>query len=146
MYEIGTVSKIIQNDRNVYFLGINDINSSGMNICSDIENIYKSLDSLWHKIIEFGNVEEELAIPLIGSGRAGIANATTEKICQAIIDLFITAVLNNNSKITKHLIIYVHKKNLQNFSMSKMIGYLQYKCNFYDSEPVRKNQNKGFMI
>ena len=133
VYDIGTVSQIQQNKRNVYFVGINDLNEAGNNKNSNIDDIYKALNSLWEYIIKFGHVEEELAIPLIGTGRAGIANATTERICNAIIDLFITAIRNNNSRITKHLIIYVHKKDIQNFNFGKMKEILHYKCNSYDT-------------
>ena len=56
-----------------------------------------------------GNLED-VAIPLIGTGRAGIRNVTREKVVKEIINSFMES--SKQRKVTENLIICVHPFDL----------------------------------
>lgn len=125
VYEIGTVSKIIQNNRNVYFLSLNHINENGQNIDRNMTDFYTSISQLWDFIRLKGNIEE-LAIPLIGSGKAGICDLTTEEAFKEIARSYIGYARNN--KILTELIIYIYPKDLKKINLRKLKTFLEIEC------------------
>lgn len=130
IYNVGTIAKTVQGNRRVYFFAMNDINQYGQNINRDMDTIFRSLNGLWLNIIEKGHTEVELAIPVIASGRAGIAEATKETMIEAIVDTFISAVQNNSSIITKHLKIVIFPDDVKIINLSYMKEYIKYRCIF----------------
>lgn len=130
VYPVGTVAKIEQGDRHVYFVALNDINEHGQNIDHNIEDVYHALNGLWDGIKRKGHKEEKLAIPLIGSGHADIADATKNEIVKTIIDYYVSFVQNDRACITNNLEIYINPKDLDAIDYSAAVDYLTYRCHF----------------
>lgn len=141
VYNIGTIAKTTQGDRRVYFLALNDINQYGQNTNHDIDTAFNALNGLWQNIIEKGNTESELAIPVIASGRAGIAEATKETMMKAIVDTFISAIQNNSSTITKHLKIIIFPDDIKKINLSDIKEYVKYRCTFAHKDSSNKIGN-----
>ena len=78
-------------------------------------------------------MENKLAIHLIGSGHLGIANITYYESAKSIIDTFIVFIQNTNKKITNHLKIVIHYKDLNKIDIEKLNEYIKYRCMFYKS-------------
>ena len=90
------------------------------------------MTSLWNYIESFGHTED-LAIPLIASGRAGI-NITKEKCLFDIVDTFISKTIN--SKIVTNLIIYIYPGDLLNINYSRIVEYISYKTKYLRESKV----------
>lgn len=86
-YPIGTVAKINHNKKHYYFLAVCDINNSGRTINQGIDNVKTSLKGLIKFILDRGYCDT-LAMPLIGTGRAAIQEATIEGVLEMTIDSF----------------------------------------------------------
>lgn len=130
VYDVGTVAKITQNNRRVYFLALNSINQHGQNIDHSIDMVFSALEGLWRNIIEKGNTENVLSIPLIASGRAGIAEATKDTVIKAIVDSFIATIQNSSSVSTKHLRIIIYPEDIEKVNLPEIKDYIQYRCAF----------------
>lgn len=128
-YPLGTVAKVDHNNKHFYFVAINDVNENGKPINQDYRNVNKAFNGLFEAINKFGHYDD-LAMPLIGTGRAAIKEATIDKVVQETIDRF----LNNNDKIARKLIICINPKDYvdDKVDMKKIIKYLEYKCIFED--------------
>ena len=127
VYDIGTVAHVIQNDRNVYFLALNDINSHGQNENRNSNDFYTALDKIWLYIRQCGNTEK-VSIPLIGSGHAGISEITKECALKEIVKSYIGQV--QNYKILDELIIYIHPSDLEHVNISKIKKFVENECMF----------------
>lgn len=130
VYPIGTVAIVSQGNRHVYLVALNNINEHGQNSSRSIEDVYIALNGLWDGIAQKGHKEEQLAIPLIGSGHAGIAEATKDEMIKAIIDSYISYVQNSNTNITDDLRIYIHPHDLKSIDYGAAIDYMRYRCMF----------------
>jgi len=82
---------------------------------------------LFEAINKFGHYDD-LAMPLIGTGKAAIKEATIDKVVQETIDRF----LNTNDKISRKLIICLSPKDYTDgkVNMKKIANYLDYRCKF----------------
>ena len=127
VYDIGTVAHVIQNDRNVYFLALNDINSHGQNENRNPNDFYTALDKIWLYIRQCGNTEK-VSIPLIGSGHAGISEITKECALKEIVKSYIGHV--QNYKILDELIIYIHPSDLEHVNIGKIKKFVENECMF----------------
>lgn len=130
VYPVGTVSKIRQNNRNVYFLGLNDINSDGQNKNRNPNDFYTAIDKLWLYIRHKGNTEEA-SIHLIASGRAGIKEFTKEFALKEIIKSYIGQV--QNYKILTKLTIYIYPTDLKSINIKKMKKIVENQCLFAEA-------------
>lgn len=134
-YDVGTVAKIRNNNRNFYFLGLNDINCDGQNEKRDINDFYVSLDKLWLFIKKKGNTEIA-AIPIIGSGRAGFSIKKEEALFE-LVNSYIGQI--QNDKILTELVVYIHPSDLQHIDVKRMLKYIENQCLFASN----KNYNLG---
>lgn len=141
IYEIGTTAKIRHNDRWVYMVALNDINNHGQNCSRKAEDLYTALNGLWTFISEKGNNENEISIPLLASGRAGIVEITKERAIESIIDTFIVFTQNSRSKITGHLKIVIYPPDLETIDVKRIKDYLKYKCLFTIKSNPNVNEN-----
>lgn len=128
-YPLGTVSKVSFNGIHYYFVAIADINKFGKPINTSFQNIQIALESLWNQLEIRGHIEN-LAIPLIGTGKAGIKDATREKVIKEIIFSFIAS--SQERKITERLIICIHPLDLaqKDLSLRELDKYLKYMCKY----------------
>lgn len=128
-YPLGTVSKVTYNGVHYYFVAIADINKYGKPINTSFQNVQIALESLWNQLELRGHIEN-LYIPLIGTGKAGIKDATREKVIKEIIFSFVA--FSKEKKITEKLIICVHPLDLEqkDLDIVELSEYLRYMCRY----------------
>lgn len=126
-HPIGTVAKVDHKGKHYYFIAINDVNEYGKPINQEYENINKALKGLLETINNSGHYDD-LTMPLIGTGRAAINEATIEKVIEKIIDTF----LASNRKIARKLTICIRPKDYLEGRLDLNIinDYIDYKCKF----------------
>ena len=126
-YPIGTVVKINYKRKHFYFVAINDVNEYGKPTGQTIENVSVCLNSIINTIQKIGHCDT-LCIPLIGSGKAAIQEATKERVFQKTVDCFI----QSKDKIVNKLIISISPKDYinGNIDLKRIKSYLDYKCEF----------------
>lgn len=126
-YPIGTVAKIDHKDKHYYFVAINDVNIYGKPENQRYENVEVALNGLLATINKLGHCDE-LAIPLIGTGRAAIREATIEKVVENIVDRF----LKSQDKLVRKLIICIRPMDYleDRVNMKTIEKYIDYKCEF----------------
>ena len=144
VYPVGTVSKItFGEERHAYFFALNDVNQNGQNTQRQMDVVYDALNGLWNGILIKGHTDSEMSIHLVASGRAGISEATRIKSFKIIVESFLMQVVNSGSKITDHLNIVVHPKDLPNFDFGDAAEFLKYKCRFVSTLGKRQNVGNG---
>lgn len=139
-YEIGTTCKISTQSRHAYFLAVADVNKYGKPENVTFDKITSALVCFWQKLNEFGHLENIL-MPIIGTGKAGIQDASRDKIIQEIIFSFIVAA--REMKVTENLIICIHPKDFiqKNIHWDDLCEYLQYTCKYqYIENNVREGK------
>lgn len=126
-FPVGTVAKVDHNGKHYFFVAITDVNKYGKPVNQKFANIEKAISGLFATINKLGHCDE-LAMPLIGTGRAAIQDATIERVVEYIIDRFI----NTNDKIAKKLTICISPKAyLEGYADLNKIGkYVVYRCEF----------------
>ena len=131
-YPIGTVAKIDYKKKHFYFVAINDVNEYGKPIGQSIGNVNIALTAVTDAIKRMGHYDI-LCIPLLGSGRAAIQEATKENVFQKTVDCFI----QSNDKLVSKLIISVHPQDYLDgkIDLNRMEKYLDYKCEFRKIAP-----------
>ena len=131
-YPIGTVAKVDHKGKHYYFVAINDVNEYGKPINQEYENINKALKGLLETINTSGHYDD-LVMPLIGTGRAAINEATIEKVVENIVDTF----LASNRKIARKLTICIRPRDyLEGRADLKIINdYIDYRCRFHQNSP-----------
>lgn len=127
-YPIGTVAKVDYKGKHFYFVAINDVNQYGKPIGQTIQNVTTALLGVITAIQRMGHCDT-LCIPLIGSGKAAIQEATKEIVFQKTVDCFI----ESKDKIISKLIISISPKDYFNgeVDLNRMEKYIDYKCEFY---------------
>ena len=128
-YAMGTTCKISIGQEHVYLLAVADINKYGKPQNVKLENITQSLVSFWQQLNEIGHLES-IIIPVIGTGRAGIKDASRDKIIQETIFSFIAAA--REMKVTENLVICIHPSDFleKNLHWDDLCEYLQYSCKY----------------
>lgn len=126
-YPIGTVAKVTHKKKHYYFVAICDVNEFGKPIRQNYGNVTDALNGLITTINRCGHCDD-LAMPLIGTGRAAIREATIDKVVQDTIDFF----LDSNDKIAKKLVICISPKDYSDgrVNIKKIANYLEFKCEF----------------
>lgn len=133
-YPIGTVSKVTHDRKHFYFVAIADINEHGKPINTKFENVQLALEGVWRELENKGHIEN-LAIPLIGTGRAGIKGASRKKVIQETIFSFVASA--KERKITEELQICIHPLDLahKDLDLQDLNEYLHYMCKYrYEEE------------
>lgn len=126
-YPIGTVAKVDHKGKHFYFVAINDVNQYGKPIGQTIENVSAALGAVTDAIKRMGHYDT-LCIPLLGSGKAAIQEATAENVFQQTVNRFV----QSNDKLASKLIISVSPKDYLDgkIDLNRMEKYLDYKCEF----------------
>jgi hypothetical protein len=128
-YPLGTVSKVTYGGKHYYFVAIADINEYGKTVNTKFENIQLALEGLWSQLENRGHIEN-LALPLIGTGRAGIKDASRRRVIQEIIFSFVAS--SKERKITENLLICIHPLDLEHkdLELEELKEYLRYMCEY----------------
>lgn len=137
-YACGTVAKITHTNNRYYFLGLADVNKNGKPN-AEYENILIALQGLWDYLLENGHIEN-LVIPIIGTGKAGIAEATRMKVLKDTIYSFVA--MSNEKKITNNLILCIHPDDLldNKINIDEVFEFVDYLSKYkYDELDTRKN-------
>ena len=130
-YECGTVSEINYMNNRYYFLGLADVNKNGTPK-AQYENILIALQGLWTYLEEHKHIDK-LVLPILGTGRAGIAEATRMKVIKDTISSFVA--FSSEVKITDNLILCIHPKDLINnkIDIDEVFEYVDYSSKYkYD--------------
>lgn len=112
-YEFGTVAKVSADDREVYFVAIDELDKQGV-ATSSLENVRQSLSKLWRYIGDYGEVGE-LVIPILGTKGAKI-QVPREVMIIEIINSFINATYSGK-KFCESLIIVVYEEDYRNHNI-----------------------------
>lgn len=126
-YKIGTVAKINNANRKVYFTALNDINEYGKPINLHGDELIKTIGELLEFMKKQGHIEP-LAIPLIGSGKLGDQKYSRNRVLMELIDAFVCSATND--KICDNIIIYILPEDFEFVDLKKIKAYINYKCNF----------------
>lgn len=128
-YSIGAVSKFTHGNKHYYFLAIADVNSCGKVINGKFDNITLALEGFWNYMSMYGHTEN-IAIPLIGTGKAGIQGITREQVIKTEIVSFLA--FNQDKKVTERLEIYIHPEDLikKDIDLKEISIFLCYKCKY----------------
>lgn len=126
-YPLGTVAKVDIKGKHFYFVAINDVNRYGKPINQDYNNVDIALEGLLKAILMFGHCDD-IAMPLMGTGRAAIREATLENVIEDTINKFVSS----QDKIVRKLTIAIRPKDyLEDKLDLKRVGkYIDYKCEF----------------
>lgn len=120
--------------KHFYFVAINDVNEFGKPIGQSNDNINIALTAVADAIKRMGHYDT-LCIPLLGSGRAAIQEATKENVFQRTVDYFI----QSDEKLASKLIISVKPEDYldKKIDLERIGKYLDYRCEFGKMEPER---------
>lgn len=126
-YPIGTVAKVDVTGKHFYFVAVNDVNKYGKPINQQYNNVTTALKGLLEAILLFGHCDD-IAMPLIGTGKAAIREATLETVIENTVNSFV----NSQDKITRKLTICIRPKDYLEEKLDlKQVGkYIDYKCEF----------------
>ena len=140
-YLIGTVSKVTYYNKHYYFLAIANVNNNGKVTDGCFDNITCALEGFWNFMAEHGHTEN-VAIPVIGTGKAGINGISREEIIKIIILSFLA--FNQDKKITERLEIYIHPSDLikKNINLKELGEYLYFKCKYSNMERNREHSGR----
>lgn len=112
-YPMGTVIPINTHGKTFYFTAMADLNEHG-NASTSVDNVKQALKGLWNHVREVGELQE-LAIPLIGTGR-GRVKMSRKKMIALIAESFVVA--SEQSKFTEKLVIVIRPEDASNFGVN----------------------------
>lgn len=112
-YPLGTTIPITTHGETFYFTAMASLNEQG-NASTTVDYIKSSLDGLWDHVCESGELQE-LAVPVIGTGRGRLRNSR-KQIIASIAESFVKA--SEEGKITNKLIIVVRPSDADEFSVN----------------------------
>ena len=132
-YPIGTVSRVNAKGKRAYFLADSDINKNGVPIDADAEDVAQALDGLWNALSSEGHTET-YSIPLLGTGRARVRDASRLDVSQQIILSFLAATKEH--KVTENLIICIYPKDFENCHWDELCEFLNYQSQYSNVKPI----------
>ena len=121
------MAKVDVRGKHFYFVAINDVNKYGKPINQTYHNVDIALKGLLNAILLFGHCDD-IATPLMGTGKAAIREATLENVVKETVNIFV----DSKDKIARKLTICISPKDYLEDKMDlKRIGkYIDYKCEF----------------
>lgn len=139
-YECGTVSKITCMNERYYLLALADVNKKGTPQAK-YENILIALQGLWDFLAENRHIEN-LVVPIIGTGRAGIAEATRMKVIKDTILSFVA--VSSEVKITNNLVLCIHPNDLKGnkIDIDEIFEYVEYTSKYKYEQVDKKISGK----
>lgn len=132
-YPIGTVSRVSERNKRVYFLADSDIDPQGHPIDVGVADVSNALTSLWYDLGRNGN-SEPYSIPLIGTGKARAKDVSRNEVVQQIILSFLAA--SKEYKITESLTICIHPGDFEKIDWDGLCEFLKYQSQYANIKPV----------
>ena len=136
-YPIGTVCRVSGTKKRAYFLADSDINKNGISNDVEAADITEALFGLWESLNSMGNMET-YSIPFLGTGKAGVKNASRDDIIKQILVTFLAA--SKEHKLTEKLIICVHPSDYEKIHWDDLCEYIKYQCQFANVKPRQMSQ------
>lgn len=129
-YDIGTVAKVTIKGQHFYFLAVADVSKTGKPQNVTMESLTKALVGLWDFLSKEGHIEP-IAIPVIGTGRAGLKDGTLEDVVHET--LFSFASKSQDEFVSKKMTIYLYPAALSeaNATWEKLCNYMDWQCSFF---------------
>jgi hypothetical protein len=124
---LGEVIQINRASSIFYLPIIASFSAMGKATSSDEIIIEQVLPSLWQHINTHSGNNENIALPLLGTGYSGIS-ATRQNIIEAIIDTYMIACAERVP--CKKLTIVIHPKDKDHIDMEELKRYIELKCEF----------------
>lgn len=112
-YSYGTTVPITTHGKTFYFVAMSSLNDAG-NATTTPENVKAALSGLWAHVREAGELQE-LAVPLIGTGR-GRLKLPRRKVIEMIAQSFVSACADGS--ITDRLVIVVSPDDATKFAVN----------------------------
>ncbi|MBR5346753.1 MAG: hypothetical protein IK129_03825 [Deltaproteobacteria bacterium] len=137
-YPIGEVSKVTWSKKRAYFLADSNINERGIPQDVTISDLTDALVALWETLNILGNMET-YSIPLLGTGKAGVKDASRDDVVKLIALTFLAATKEH--KITENLIICIHPLDFEKIHWDDLCEFLKYHCQFVNSRPIQNNKS-----
>ena len=108
-------------------MAISDVNKYGKPENQNYKNVDLAMTGLLKTIKKIGHCDD-LCMPLIGTGRAAIHEATIEKVVQETVDRFLVS----EDKVARKLTICIRPKDYieGKVDFRKIEKYVNYKCEF----------------
>ena len=127
-YANGTVATVERRGRVAYMVAISDMNEHGV-ASSSREQVMEALGRLWQYISERGDLGE-LAIPVLGTGRARIPHTRREDMVREIIRSFIAASSENRFCDKLTIVIGERDYREQQMDLRELGRYLEHCCRY----------------
>ena len=129
-YPIGTVCRVSEEyKKRAYFLVDSDVNERGIPESTDVSDITRALVSLWEALNIIGNMEP-YSIPVLGTGKAGVKNASRDEVVKQIVISFLAAT--REYKITENLTICIHHSDFDKVHWDELCDFVKFQCSFSD--------------
>jgi len=112
-YPMGTVVPISTHGKTFYFTAMAELNEQG-NAKSTVRDVKKAMTGLWTYVRESGELQE-LAIPVIGTGRGRIRR-DRKRMIWTIAESFVDG--SSDGKISDKLVIVVRPEDAQQFQVN----------------------------
>lgn len=127
-YANGTVAKLEPRGKVTYWVAISDMNEHGV-AASSREQVLEALGKLWQYISVRGDLGE-LAIPVLGTGRARIKHTRREDMVKEIVNSFIAAA--SESRFCTKLTIVIAERDYreQQMDLRELGRYLEHCCRY----------------
>lgn len=136
-YTIGTVCRVSGAKKRAYFLADSDINKNGIPNDVEAKDITEALFGLWESLNSVGNMET-YSIPLLGTGKARVKDASRDDIIKQILVTFLAA--SKDHKLMEKLIICVHQSDYEKIHWDELCEYIKYQCQFANVKPRQMSQ------
>ena len=91
---------------------------------------------MWNTLTDIGNTEP-YSIPLLGTGRARVKDASRDDVVQQIILSFLAATKDH--KITESLTVCIHPKDFEKVDWDGLCEFLEYQSRYSNIRPVDRN-------
>ncbi len=112
-YPYGTTIPITTHGKTFYFTAMAELNSQG-NASTTLENVRMALEGLWNYVKNAGELQE-LAVPLIGTGRGRLA-LPRKKMIACIAESFVSA--SEQARFTNKLVIVIRSEDASKFKIN----------------------------
>lgn len=138
-YSIGTVAKVTKEKTHYYFLAVADISKSGRPENVTMQNLTQALVNLWNYLSKEGH-SESVAIPVIGTGRAGLKDGNIEDVVHETIFSFALAM--QEEFVAKGLTVCIYPPTLRNANVTwdDLCNYLKLQCCFATENEKHRKQ------
>ncbi len=113
-FPLGTTIPITTHGKTFYFTAMSELNDRG-NASTTQDNVIRALEGLWSHVRNAGELQDALAVPVVGTGR-GRLTQSRKKMISLIAQSFANA--SENGKLADTLIIVIRPEDAANFKLN----------------------------